>query len=166
MDYTLTAAEAGAVVVAAIGMYLGLLVMLRVVGRRLVSGLTTYDLVAALGLGALMGRTILGYTPTLTAGLLGLATLILLHGGSRSLATGPLGRYLLGPGPVLLVRDGALVPGALQQARLVESDLHVALRRAGVGGYADVAAAVLERSGEISVVRRNPGSTEALAELA
>ncbi|MGQ0845253.1 MAG: YetF domain-containing protein [Sporichthyaceae bacterium] len=65
----------------------------------------------------------------------------------------------------MLISEGRVRPEALHRARLRESDLHVALRRAGVGGYADVAAAVLERSGSISVVRRNPASTEALADL-
>lgn len=165
MDYSLTGGEAAAVVVSAIGMYAGVLLLLRVAGRRLVSGLSAYDLAGGIALGALIGRTVLGYTPTLPAGLLGLVTLGLLHAGSLALARTPAGERLLGAGPVLLIRDGRVVPDALRRARLRESDLHCALRRAGVGGYTGVAAAVLERSGSISVVRENPASSEALNDL-
>ncbi len=165
MDYTLSGEEAGAVVLAAIGMYAAILLTMRVTGRRLVAGLTPYDVVAAVGIGALMGRSILGYTPTLTAGVLGLSTLALLHLGSRALAGAPIGQQLFGPGPLLLLRDGQVVPGALAAARLSEADLHVALRRTGVAGYADVAAAVLERAGSISVIRSTASGAEALADV-
>ncbi|MGQ0467843.1 MAG: DUF421 domain-containing protein [Sporichthyaceae bacterium] len=165
MNYSLNGPEAAAVVVSAIGMYVGVLVLLRLAGRRVVSGLGVYDFAGGIALGALVGRTILGSTPNLPAGLLGLATLGGLHTGSRALSRTSAGERLFGPGPTLLISDGRVVPDALRRVRFSESDLHVALRRAGVGGYADVAAAVLERSGTISVIRRNPGSTEALGGL-
>jgi uncharacterized membrane protein YcaP (DUF421 family) len=165
MDYTLSGEEAAAVIASAVGMYVALLLLLHLVGRRVVSNLTVYDLAGGAALGSIVGRTILGYTPSLPAGVIGFAALGVLHTGSRMLAHTPAGERLFGSGPVLLVRDGRPVPGALKRARLSEDDLHVALRRAGIGGYADVGAAVLERSGSISVIRRNPGSTEALDAL-
>lgn len=166
MDYSLSGGQAASVVVTAIGMYVALLLVVRLSGRRIVSGLTVYDLAGGLALGSIMGRSILGNTPILPAAVIAFATLGVLHAGSQVLAQHPAGERLLGPGPVLLISDGTVVPGALERARMRQSDLHVALRRAGVGGYADVAAAVLERSGSLSVIRRSPGSTEALADLA
>lgn len=165
MNYSLNGLEAAAVVVSAVGMYVGVLVLLRVAGRRVVSGLSLYDVAGGIALGSVLGRTVLGSTPNLPAGLLGFATLGTLHACSRALSRTPAGERLLGPGPVLLISDGRLRPEALREARLRENDLHVALRRAGVGGYADVAAAILERSGSISVIRGTPASTEALAEV-
>lgn len=166
MDYGLSGEEFAAVVASAVGMYAALLVVLAVFGRRIMSGLTVYDLAGGVALGSIMGRTILGYTPSLPAGAIGFATLGILHTGSRAFSRTSAGERVFGADPLLLISEGALVPGALRRARLRETDLHVALRRAGVGGYADVAAAVLERSGSISVIRRNPAGTEALDGLA
>lgn len=165
MDYSLSAGEAAAVVVSAAGMYLAVLLLLALAGRRITSGLTAYDLAVGMALGALVGRTVLGYTPTLPAGLIGLATLGVLHAGTRALAGSGMGEHFPGGRPVLVLHDGRVLPEALARARLSPADLHAALRHAGVAGYAEVAAVVVERSGLISVVRRGGAGTEALAEV-
>jgi uncharacterized membrane protein YcaP (DUF421 family) len=85
MDYSLTWDQALSVVLAAVGMYLALLLALRLAGRRLVAPLSTYDVAAGISVGAVFGRAVLGYTPTLPAGVIGVATLALLHKGTRSM---------------------------------------------------------------------------------
>lgn len=161
MDYSLTWDEALSVVLSAAGLYVALLLVLRVTGRRLVAGHSTYDLAAAVSLGAIFGRAVLGYTPTLPAGAIGLATLALLHTATRALRPA----VLLGEGPVLLVKDGAVQSVALRRARLDESDLRVALRRASIGSWSQVGAMVLERSGTISVLRSGQSLDDALADV-
>jgi uncharacterized membrane protein YcaP (DUF421 family) len=163
VDYTLSWEEAAAVVLSATGMYAGLLVLVRLAGRRLVAALSTYDLAAGIGLGAIVGRTILGYTPSLPAGAIGFATLFVLHTATRALARNPAVDGLLGSAPVLVIREGAVLPDALRRARLSEEDLRAALRRAGIGSYADVGAAVLERTGTVSVLRRGQATADVLA---
>lgn len=163
MDYTLSWEEAAAVVLSAAGMYVALLVLVRLAGRRILAALSSYDLAAGIALGAIVGRTILGYTPSLPAGLLGFATLFLLHAGARALARHPAVDGLLGTVPVLVMRDGIVIPGALRRAQLSEDDLRVALRRAGIGSYADVGAAVVEAAGTISILRKGQATADVLA---
>lgn len=165
MDYSLRWTQALSVVFAAVGLYVALLVVLRLVGRRLVAPLSTYDVAAGIALGAVFGRAVLGYTPTLPAGVIGVATLALLHTGTRQLGAGRAAGLLLGEGPVLLVRNGRVLTEALRRTRLSEDDLRVALRRAAVGSWSDVEAMVLERCGTISVLRRGLVLDDALADV-
>ncbi len=55
--------DAATVVVSTVGIYLGFLVLLRIVGQRALAAMSSFDFAAAIALGAVMGRAILGYTP-------------------------------------------------------------------------------------------------------
>jgi uncharacterized membrane protein YcaP (DUF421 family) len=67
-----------AVVLSAVGIYLAFLLMVRLLGQRVLSRLSTFDAVVAVMLGAVAGRAVLGDTPTLAAGVLALGTLFAL----------------------------------------------------------------------------------------
>jgi uncharacterized membrane protein YcaP (DUF421 family) len=162
MDYSLTWDEALSVALAAIGLYVSLLIALRLTGRRLVAPLSTNDVAAGIAVGAVFGRAVLGYTPTLPAGVIGLGTLSALHVGTRRVRRAD---ALLGDGPLLLVRDGQVLPDALRRARLTEDDLRVALRRASLGSWSQVGAMVLERCGTISVLRSEQCLEDALVDI-
>ncbi len=162
MDYTLTWKEAAAVIITSAGMYGSVLLMLRLAGRRILAALSAYDLAAGIGIGAITGRAILGYTPSLPAGVIGFATLLGLHCGTRALARAEAVGRILDSGPVLVMRDGELIPDALRRAKLSEDDLRAALRRASIGRYADVGAAVVERTGTISVLRQGQATADVL----
>jgi uncharacterized membrane protein YcaP (DUF421 family) len=158
--------EAGSVVVSAVGVYLGFLVLVRLAGQRLLSAAGLGDLAAALALGAIMGRTILGYTPTLTAGLLGMATLLVMHTTYTLARRSPRFGRLLSRPPILLVADGRVLHDNLRRARMREDDLRHKLRQASVRRYDEVAAAVLEPTGGLSVLRRGePIAAELLADV-
>src|SRR5699024_5882891 len=64
------------VIASAIIIYLVLLLLLRLFGAPVLSGLTGFDIVVSITLGAVAGRVILGHPPTLTAGIIGLVTLL------------------------------------------------------------------------------------------
>ena len=67
------------VVIAAIAVYVSLVLLLRVFGARLLSGLSTFDTVVAIMIGSMGARVIFGHPPTLAAGLIGILTLVLLE---------------------------------------------------------------------------------------
>jgi uncharacterized membrane protein YcaP (DUF421 family) len=165
MDYSLTWDEALSVALAAAGLFASLLLAIRLTGRRLVAPLATYDVAAGIALGAVFGRAVLGYTPTLPAGVIGIGTLALVHLGTRQVCRTRGAGLLLGEGPVLLVRDGQVIPDALRRARLHEDDLRLAMRRGSIGSWTDVGAMVLERSGTISVLRNGRPLDDALADV-
>ncbi len=67
MRLGITWTDAATVVVSTIGIYLGFLVLIKLVGQRAVASMSSFDFAAAIALGAVMGRTVAGYTPTLAA---------------------------------------------------------------------------------------------------
>jgi uncharacterized membrane protein YcaP (DUF421 family) len=64
--------------------------------------------------------------------------------------------------PVLLIHDGKLYPEALATAQMTHHELDAALRQAGCVTPGEVAYAVLENTGRISVIPRKhaPGAKE------
>lgn len=154
MDIGLTWMQALTVAVSAVGVYVGFLLLVRLVGARLLASSSIFDVAAAIGLGALMGRAILGYTPTVLAALLGMASLLVLHTGFSRARRNPRFEALVSPPPVLLLVDGRVLEDNLRRVRMREGDLHAKLRQAGVRRVDEVAAAVLERTGAISILRR------------
>lgn len=154
MHLGLTWPQAGSVVVSAAGVYLGFLVLFRIAGPRLLGSASTFELAATVALGAIMGRSVLGYTPTLPAGLLGMGTLFALQAifGLARRRISLLDRAL-SRGAILLMADGAVLDANLRKAGLQEDELRQRLRLCGVRRYSEVAAAVLERTGAISVLR-------------
>lgn len=153
-DLGLTAEQAAAVVVSTVGIYVTFLVLLRVVGQRALASMSSFDFAAAIALGAVMGRVVLGHTPTLAAGMLGLATLFSLQALFGLVRRSPRADALVSNLPLLLMADGKLLEDNLRRAHVVENELRAKLRVAGIRRYDDVACVILERTGAVSVLRR------------
>lgn len=152
-ELTTTPSTAFQVVVATVVVYLVFLLLLRLTGHRTLATLSLPDVACVMALGAVVGRTALLAEPTLVTGLLALVTLLLLQWLMTRLQRRGPWRDRLHRSPVVLVRDGQLLPAALWRARVHEDDLRQALRAAGVATLAEVAYAVLEPTGRISVLR-------------
>jgi uncharacterized membrane protein YcaP (DUF421 family) len=166
MDLGLNWPQAASVVVSTIGIYVTFVVLLRLVGQRALANLSSFDLAAAIALGAVMGRAILGYTPTLLAGVIGLLTLFAVQGVFGFARRYPRVDAAMTNLPLLLMADGQLLEANLRKAHIVEDELKGKLRMAGVTGYEDVALAILERTGEVSVLQRGETvSDELLADV-
>jgi uncharacterized membrane protein YcaP (DUF421 family) len=146
--------DALAVVVSTAGVYVAFLIMLRVVGQRAFAAMSSFDLAATIAFGAVMGRAILGYTPTLAAGVLGMVTLLVLQAISGFLRRSSRLDAVLTNMPVLLMADGVVLHDQLRNTKIVEDELREKLRLAGIHRYEDVGAVILERTGAISVLRR------------
>ncbi|WP_412751594.1 DUF421 domain-containing protein [Krasilnikovia sp. M28-CT-15] len=146
--------DAATVVASTIGVYVAFLIMLRIVGQRAFAAMSSFDLAATIAFGAVMGRAVLGYTPTLAAGVLGMATLLALQGAFGVLRRSPRLDRTLTNLPVLLMADGVVLHEHLRKTNIVEDELRQKLRLAGVHRYDDVAAVILERTGALSVLRR------------
>jgi uncharacterized membrane protein YcaP (DUF421 family) len=145
--------DAATVVISAVGVYLAFLILIRIVGQRALAAMSSFDFAAAIALGAVMGRAVLGYTPTLAAGVLGMATLFALQAAFGVLRRNRRLDRTLSNLPMLLMANGAVLSGNLRKAKMVEDELRQKLRQAGVRRYAEVAVVVLERTGAISILR-------------
>jgi uncharacterized membrane protein YcaP (DUF421 family) len=136
--------------------YLFLVVILRLAGRREVGQMSILDLVVILIIANSVQNAMIGENTTLGGGLISATTLILLD---RLLNTvlhrsATLSRVIEGE-PILLVSGGRILPSALGRASIDRAELDAALRAHGVATVHDVSLAVLETDGSISVIPRD-----------
>ncbi|WP_425569609.1 DUF421 domain-containing protein [Pseudonocardia yuanmonensis] len=115
--------------------------------------MSAVDIACVVAVGAVAGRTTLLAVPSLATGLIALVVLFLLRHILSGVEHRAVGRRLLSRQPVVLLRDGRILPDAMRRARISDDDLRQRLRLAGVVDREDVRLAVLERCGQISIVR-------------
>lgn len=141
-------------VVSAVGVYLTMMVLSRLFGQRQFASSTTYDLAFTFAMGSLIGRTVLVRVSLLNA-VVALCTMFILHAGATWLHHRfGIAHELMQNRPVLLVDRGQLLDDALHQTG-TSVEVFQALRLQGMGSLDDVAALVLERNGQFSVVSRS-----------
>lgn len=148
-------------VLRALALYLILLVLLRLTGKRSLSQVTTFDFVILLIVGEAAQQALLGEDFSLTQAALVIATLLLLDRASDYLAWrfGWFERWTQSV-PAILVEDGRPLPDVLAKFHLTEDDVVTAGREAhGVERLDQVKWAVLESSGGISVVPHDDSSS-------
>ncbi|MEV6904961.1 hypothetical protein [Amycolatopsis sp. NPDC051372] len=68
-----------AVALSTVVMYVVFLVLLRVMGRRSLAAMSTYDVASVMAFGAVLGRTALLSVPTLAGGVVAMVTLFVLQ---------------------------------------------------------------------------------------
>ena len=142
--------------------YLFLIVLLRLFGRRQLGQLTVIDLVVVLLLGSAVETAMIHGDVSLPAGFASAGTLMLMN---RLLTAVFLrsARFcnLVGGGPVLLVHDGSPVEEHLRRVGMTHADLEEALRARGYHGPAEIREAILETDGSVSVIPRTAPAPEA-----
>jgi uncharacterized membrane protein YcaP (DUF421 family) len=142
-------------VLRAVVVYVFVLVVVRLAGKRSVGQFTPFDLILVVLLGNAVQNSLIGQDTSLLGGLLLAGTLIGLNWlvGWITARSARIDRLVEGS-PVLLVRDGVVFDAALRAQHLSRSDLDESLRQQGCDHVGDVALAVLETNGHISVIRR------------
>ncbi len=135
--------------------YLFLLVLLRLTGKRQVGQLATFDLVLLLILSNAVQNAMNGGDNSLIGGLISAVTLVVLNhlvgiatSSSKAIEAIVEGR------PQVLVHNGRLYERVLRRAQLTRHELDAAIRSAGCSGVDEVHVAVLETNGSITVLPR------------
>lgn len=132
--------------------FLWLLFLLRMTGRRGLAQLSPLELAIVIALGSAAGDPML-YTevPVLLAMLVLTGVVALQRGVSWLMnRSRPFENFVDGV-PLELVRDGVIVDGGLRRARMSREDLFERLRPEGVEQLGQVRRVYLEQSGELSV---------------
>lgn len=150
---TVEPARIPVVVIAAIGAYVSFLALVKIFGTRVLSRMTAFDAVVVVMFGAVAGRVIIGHPPTLVAGIIGLATLMLMEATFGSFRKMRSIRRIFDTRPEIVFVHGAVVEKALKKTHLSRSDIRLAVRRAGIPRLADVQCIILEPTGDLSVFR-------------
>ena len=139
--------------------YVFLVGLLRLTGKRQVGQLAPFDLVLLLVLSNAVQNSIIGSDASLPGGLISAATLVglnylvgVLTFRSRK------AEDLIEGRPQILIHDGRLYEDVLAGAKITRHELNAALRQAGCSEVAEVKTAMLEINGAISVLPRRKGT--------
>jgi len=141
--------------VVGVAAYAGLVMLLRISGKRTLTKMNAFDLVVTVALGSTLATVLLTKSVALLDGLLAFSVLIALQYSITwlSVRSKTVSR-LVKSEPTLLVYQGQFLPAALRAERLTEGEVLAQLRVQGVASVADVAALVLENSGDLSVLKQ------------
>jgi uncharacterized membrane protein YcaP (DUF421 family) len=133
--------------------YVFLLVVVRLLGKRTVGNFTAFDLIVAFIMSEVVDEIIYGDV-SLLQGLLPIALVAALHYlysylGFRS----PTLEKLLAGQPAVLIRDGELDRRAMAVERISESEIASMLREKEIEELTDVKLGMLETNGQLSVTK-------------
>lgn len=151
-------ADLGRTLIVGVLAYMALVLMLRVSGKRTLSKMNAFDLVATVALGSTLATVLLSKEVALVEGLLAFAVLIgLQFVVTTASVRWPAFRKIVKSQPALLFYDGDFVESSLRAERVVQAEVVAAIRAQGVLSLADVAAVVLETDGSFTTLTKAQG---------
>lgn len=139
--------------------YVFLLVIMRISGKRSFAEITTFDFVLLLIIGEATQQAMLGNDFSVTNATLIIVTLLALDIGLSLLQQRlPYLDKWLDDVPLVIIDDGKVLHDRLKKSRIDESDiLHAARELQGLERMDQIKYAVLERGGGISIIPRQSG---------
>ncbi len=137
-------------------MYVFVLFLLRISGKRQVGQLAPFDLVLLLVLSNSVQNAMNGGDNSVLGGIIGASTLVALNYivGFITFKSKAMESLIEGK-PIMLIHNGAVDHRAMNKARMTIHELNAALRAGGCNGPHEVRIAVLENGGNITVIRKN-----------
>ena len=147
--------------------YTGLILLLRLSGKRTLTKMNAFDLVVTVALGSTLATVLLNKSIALADGLTAFALLIFLQFVLTWLSVrSKTVSQLIKAEPTLFAYQGQFLPDALRSERVTEAEVLAVLRAQGVPSVTEAAAVILETSGEMSVLRQtNPGEHSTLRDV-
>ena len=144
------------IVIRATVMFAGVYALLRLLGKRELGQMTTFELVALIVIGDLIQQGVTQSDQSLTGAMLAVATfsfwsLVL----SWISYLSPRAERALEGEPRVLIRNGELLRDNLKRDRMTKSEVESEMRLAGIASMNDVAWAMLEPGGKISFIRKS-----------
>ncbi|MGI5839249.1 MAG: YetF domain-containing protein [bacterium] len=138
--------------------YFFALILVRIMGKRELARLSTFDFIIAIALGDIIGGPMVDETIPLDRVFPAIITVVLLE-----IATSYVTmkcerlRVLIDGRPTIVIEKGRIREGAMAAIRYNLGDLLGKLREKGIADVADVDYAIVETSGELSIIRK-PGA--------
>jgi uncharacterized membrane protein YcaP (DUF421 family) len=150
----------GTVLRAAI-MYLFILAIMRVMGKKELSGMSAFELVLLIVMGDLIQQAVTQQDSSITAAVLAVSTMALLVVGTSYVSF----RFRRTQGitegmPVVIIREGRVQQQLIRIERLTEDEVREAAREQGIADIRDVAVGILETDGKFSFVKRSDVSQQ------
>jgi uncharacterized membrane protein YcaP (DUF421 family) len=137
--------------------YVFLIVGLRLAGKRELAQLNPFDLVVLLTLSNTVQNAIIGHDETVTGGVIGASTLLLVNYVLvRFLSRHPTIERLVEGEPDVLIENGVITPDCLKHEAISVTELEAAAHKQGFASLEDVDRAVLDPSGSIAFFGKKP----------
>ncbi|MDO5738776.1 MAG: DUF421 domain-containing protein [Ornithinimicrobium sp.] len=143
-----------AVVISTVLLYASFIFLSRLLGQRVLARLSGFDLLVVIVFGAVIGRAILGHIPTLAGGLVAMVTLLALEASIGQITKNSLMERMVNNRPVLLMAGDQFVAEEMHRCHVTVAQVRSQLRRSGIRAHDEVAAVILEPTGELSVLKR------------
>lgn len=145
-------------VLRAVIVYVVILVLVRMSGKRTVGQFTPFDMILLVLLGTAVQNSLIGEDVSLLGGLILAATLIGLNYlvGFITSRSKRADRLIEGA-PVVLARDGKLFERVLKKELVSAADFDEAMRQSGCGELEKVKLALLETNGQITIIKHDQG---------
>lgn len=132
--------------------YVLILVLFRLAGKRGLANLNTFDFVVIFLLSNVVQNAIIGPDNSLLGGVIGAFTLIAVNSAvNRWLAGDSRAERLLEGTPTTVIEDGKLVPQAMRDLALRSAEIEHAVRMQNGEAIADVASGRLEPDGHLII---------------
>ena len=140
--------------------YVVVLVLLRVAGKRELGQMSAVDLVVILVISNAVQNAMTGGDNSLIGGILAACTLVAMNLAFGRVANRvPLLQHLFTSEPTLLVDDGKFIEKHLERENVTHEDIEMSAREHGIDDLKDVRAAILERDGSISIIPTRAGES-------
>lgn len=143
----------GRTVVVGIAAYVGIVLFVRLAGKRTLAKMNAFDFIVTVALGSTLATIVLSEDVALAEGLVAFGVLI----GLQLVITWSSVRTrvvasLVKSEPTLLVYGGVMRDDALREQRVSEAEVLQAVRQRGFASVAEVHAVILETDGSFSVI--------------
>jgi uncharacterized membrane protein YcaP (DUF421 family) len=145
--------------------YVSLVLLLRMSGKRTLSKMNAFDLVATIAIGSLLATVILNEDVALVDGIVAFVVVI----GAQfvvtwsSVRSRTVERWVKAE-PTLLYHGGRFLAEAMRRTRVTEQEIESAVRLAGAPSLDAVQAVILETDSSVSVLQAPPTRTGPAAE--
>lgn len=143
-----------AVAISAALLFLVVVVLMRLLGKRTTSRMNNFDWIVTVAMGSLVASGVLSKTVSLSDTLAAMLVLGLCQWTITALILrSPRFARLVKPTPRLVVQDGTLIRAALRKERVTTDELFSRLRQQGFTTLSEVKWAILETDGQFTIIR-------------
>jgi uncharacterized membrane protein YcaP (DUF421 family) len=139
----------------AVFLYVFVLLLLRVMGRRELSSLSPVDLVMLIVLGDAIQQGLTQDDYSVTGAVIAVSTIAALQVGTSYLSfRSRRARRVLEGEPIVILQGGKLLDGNMKRERLTEDEVAEEMRAQQIVSFEDVEWGILESNGTISFIPR------------
>ncbi|MFL5980344.1 MAG: DUF421 domain-containing protein [Gaiellaceae bacterium] len=144
------------IVLRAIVLYVFIVFVMRVIGRRELSSMTPFDLILLIVLGDAVQQGLTQDDYSVTGAILAVATIATLQVFTSYLSfRSRRARKVLEGEPIVVVDHGKLVDHNIKRERMTEDEVAEEMRQQQIASLDEVEWAILESNGQISFIKKN-----------